>query len=116
MVLPSIPAPSSPGLHAIAIVLAVDPVPFVAAAHVVVVYSAPRALAIVELALVDVPVAVDLDPGTRDGLLVRLGLRTGADGPEHRRRRPAAELPRMVAGKEEGRGTGEKEAEGGERK
>ena len=96
-VLAPVPAPPSPGLDAKAVVLAVDPVPLVPPAHVVVVDAAARAAAAVELALVDVAVAVHLDEmaGGRGGR--RRGGR-GADGPEDRGSARAAERERQREG------------------
>lgn len=62
-VLSPVPATPSPRLHAVTVVLLVDPVSFVSPTHVIVVYAAPGALAPVKLTLVHVPIAVNLDPG-----------------------------------------------------
>lgn len=85
-VLAPVTAASGPRLYTIAVVLAIDPIALVPTAHVIVIDAASRALALVELPLVDVTVAVDLDPAAGVSSFLRLGSRP--DGPEDRQRRP----------------------------
>lgn len=89
-VLAPVSASPSPGLDTKAVVFAVDPVPLVPPAHVVVVDAATGAAAAVELALVDVAVAVHLDEMASGRGGRGCGGR-GADGPEDRRSARAAE-------------------------
>jgi hypothetical protein len=80
-VLAPVPATSGPCLDAEAAVLAVDPISLVPPAHVVVVDAAASAAAAVELALVDVTVAINLDEMAGCGGGRRCGWR-GTDGPK----------------------------------
>lgn len=62
-------------------ILLIGPIPFVPPTHVIVIHPAPRALSVVEFALIDIPIAVDLNPIPRIHELLRLGL--GSDRPEN---------------------------------
>lgn len=105
-ILAPVTATSGPGLNTIAIVLAVNPVTFKPAAHGIVIYAAAGALALVELSLVNVTVAVELDPAPGASPLVRF--RARADGPENGQR---------IVGRRGGEGACEgREARDGEEK
>lgn len=80
-ILAPVTATSGPGLNTIAIVLAVKPVTFKPAAHGIVVDAAAGALSLVKLSLVNVTVAIELDPAPRASPPVRF--RARADGPEN---------------------------------
>jgi hypothetical protein len=93
-VLASVTAAPRPGLNAKAVILAVDPIPLVPSAHVIVVDAAARAAAAVELALIDVAVAVHLDEMASGGGGRGGTGRGGTDGPEDGGSARAAERER----------------------
>lgn len=71
-ILSSVAATSSPSLNPKSIVLAIDPLSFVPSTHVKVIHPAPRALALVELSLVNIPIAVSLHSFSVQFLLILL--------------------------------------------
>lgn len=85
-ILPAVPAPSSPSLYTIPIILLIHPIPLIPPTHIIVINPAPRTLPLMKLTLIHIPIAVNLHPTPRNASLLLLLPRTNR--PEHRQRRP----------------------------
>ncbi|RDX64916.1 hypothetical protein CR513_56463, partial [Mucuna pruriens] len=86
-ILPSIPAPSSPSLNTIPIILPINPIPLIPPIHhVIVIHPSPPTLPLLKFTLVHVPIAINLHPTPPTRVLHLLLLRPNRPYDRLRRR------------------------------